>query len=239
MNIILFRPAEVELPLPRRDPRAGHLLDVLRRRPGDTFEAGQVNGPRGRGTLLAVTPDALILSFAWTEAPSSLSPLHLLIGLPRPQTARDILRDATTLGVAALHFIRTEKGEASYARSNLWQSGEWERHLIAGAEQAFCTRVPEVTHGRSLTEALALLPADAARVALDNYGAPAGLATCNLVGCKSAVLALGAERGWSTAEREQLRQAGFGFVHLGPRVLRTETACLAAITLLKARLGWL
>lgn len=238
MNIILFRPHEVELPLPRHDPRAGHILEVLRRRPGDTFDAGLINGPRGRGTLVSVENGLLLITFVWGESPPPPCPLTLVIGLPRPQTARDILRDATTLGVAALHFVCTDKGEASYARSKLWQSGEWERHLITGAEQAFCTRVPEVTHGRTLTEVLAGLPADSVRIALDNYGAPAALGTCNLIGYKSAVLALGAERGWSDAEREQLRSAGFASAHLGSRVLRTETACVAAITLLKARLGW-
>ena len=55
----------------------------------------------------------------------------------------------------------------------------------------------------------------------------------------SAVLALGADRGWSGAERDLLRQNSFTLVHLGKRVLRTETACCAAITLLKAKLGWI
>ncbi len=239
MNIILFRPAEVELPLPRHDPRAGHILQVLRRQPGDTFEAGLINGPRGHGTLVAINPDSLVLSFAWAEQPRPPDPLHLLIGLPRPQTARDILRDLTTLGVATLHFVPTEKGESSYARSKLWQSGEWERHVIAGAAQACSTQVPEVTHGRPLAEVLAALPADAGRITLDNYESSMVLSAYAPPGDKPAVLALGAERGWSAAERELFRAAGFTFAHLGSRVLRTETACVAATVLLKARLGWL
>ena len=239
MNIILFHPHEVELPLPRQDPRGRHILTVLRLQPGDSFDAGLINGPRGRGTLAAVHPGSLALSFTWTEPPPPASPLHLLIGLPRPQTARDILRDATTLGVASLHFIRTEKGEAGYARSKLWQSGEWERHVVAGAEQACCTRVPGVTHGRSLAETLAVLPAGGTRLALDNYEAASALSQVNLADPRSAVLALGAERGWSAAERDLLRASGFALVHLGRRVLRTETACVAAVTLLKARCDWL
>jgi RsmE family RNA methyltransferase len=51
------------------------------------------------------------------------------------------------------------------------------------------------------------------------------------------VLAFGAERGWSAAERALLRESGFTFAHLGERVLRTETACLVAITLIRAKLG--
>lgn len=239
MNIILFHPHEVELPLARRDPRSVHLLDVLRRRPGDTFDCGLLNGPRGRGTLVAVGDESLTLAFAWGEAPPSLPPLHLLVGLPRPQTARDILRDATSLGLAAAHFVRTESGEASYAGSTLWKTGAWRTCLVNGAAQAFCTQLPEITHGRTFREGLDSLPAGGLRLALDNYEATAGLADCLLAGAPPACLAIGAERGWSARERELLRAHGFTLVHVGSRVLRTETACVAAITLLKARLGWL
>jgi RsmE family RNA methyltransferase len=239
VNIILFHPSEVEHPLARRDPRAVHLLDVLRRQVGDTFEAGVIDGPRGRGTVAEIGTDFLRLSFAWGESPPPLSLIHVIVGLPRPQTARDILRDVTTLGVAALHFVLTDKGESSYARSSLWKSNAWRECVINGAIQAFCTRLPQVTHGHTLAHSLAQLPPDAARLALDNYEAATALNQSNLAGCTSAVIALGAERGWSAAERELLRATGFHFVHLGPRVLRTETACIAAVTLLKARLNWL
>lgn len=237
VNIILFRPSEVELPLPRSDPRARHLLTVLRRQPGDTFDAGVINGPRGKGTLVSVETERVLLTFAWAEPPPSPPPLTLIIGLPRPQTARDILREATTLGVAAMHFVRTERGEASYAESTLWHSGTWEECVINGAAQAFCTRLPEVTHGRPLPDAIAARPAGEIRLALDNYESPAALSQVTLPARRPVVLAFGAERGWSPAERTFLRQSGFTFVHLGERVLRTETACLAAITLIRAKLG--
>lgn len=248
LNLILFESAEIARPLPRSDPRARHLLDVLRRKPGDTFDAGLIDGPRGKGTLLDVGAGALTLSFQWDGSPSPLPPITLLIGLPRPQTARDILRDATTLGVAAMHFVSTEKGERSYARSTLWTSGEWRRHLIAGAEQAFDTRLPEVTHGRRLLEVLSLVPADAIRLALDNYEAETALSTRlsddGAIPCSGrnkephvVALAFGPERGWADVERAALRSAGFTLVHLGPRVLRTETAVIAAVSLARAKLG--
>ena len=52
-----------------------------------------------------------------------------------------------------------------------------------------------------------------------------------------AVLAFGPERGWSDRDRAMLRANDFALVHLGTRVLRTETAVVAAIALVKARLG--
>ncbi len=217
--------------------RAGHLLCVLRRQPGGRFECGLINGPRGMGTLVALSPDALTLSFAWGDPPAPADALTLVLGLPRPQTARDILRDATTLGVAALHFAITEKSERSYAQSTLWSTGEWQRHLITGAEQAFDTRVPSVTHGDALAQTLANLSTDNTRLALDNYEAAAPLGTCHVLRDKPVVLAFGPERGWTAADRTLLREHGFTLVHLGARVLRTETAIVAALTLVKAARG--
>lgn len=258
MNLLLFEPAETSAPLSRRDPRAAHLLGVLKRRVGDTFDAGLIDGPHGKGTLVAIGDDALTLTFAWGPPPPPSDPITLIVGLPRPQTARDILRDATTLGVAAIHFVATDKGEPSYAQSSLWHSGEWRRHVRLGAEQAFATRLPVVTHGRPLAAALDALASPApplasppksgpgdpptatdTRLALDNYESPAALSVCHVIRDKPVVLAIGSERGWSAAERDALRAAGFTFAHLGTRVLRTETACLAALTLVRAKLGLL
>lgn len=237
MNIVLFNADEAARPLPRSDPRAHHILAVLKRDPGDTFDAGLINGPRGRGTLLGINAEGLTFSFAWGEPPPPAEPVTLIVGLPRPQTARDILRDATTLGVAAMHFVVTEKGERNYAHSSLWTTGEWRRHLVAGAAQAFDTRVPEVTPGRALDDTLAALPAATRRLALDNYESAGPLGTIRLARDTHVVLALGPERGWSAGDRELLRSHNFELVHLGPRVLRCETAVIAALTLVQAARG--
>jgi len=225
-------------PLPKEDPRTRHVIEILRRKPGDRFDCGLVDGPRGKATLRAVGAGGMELEFAWEDTIPSLHPLRLLVGLPRPQTARKVLLEATTLGVGAIDFVRSEKGEASYAQSSLWSSGEWRRHLLAGAEQAFCTRLPAVNWERDLTAAIAALPAGGERIALDNYESPEPLGTLRF-SAASATLALGSERGWSARERELLRASGFRFAHLGPRVLRTETAVVAATTLALAKLGLL
>lgn len=238
VNLILFEPAELDTPLPRSDRRAVHILDVLRRKVGDTFDVALIDGPHGKATLRAIEAKTLVLAFAWNRPASGAVPapgIRLLVGLPRPQTARDILRDATTLGATAIDFVRTEKSEPGYAQSTLWRSGEWRRHVLAGAEQAFDPRVPIITHGEALATIVGTLPPGGTRIALDNYEATERLG--ELADLTAPTLALGAERGWSATERALLRAHGFRFAQLGARVLRTETACVAALAIVRAKLG--
>jgi len=238
MNLMLFSPDELARPLPADDPRAIHLREVLRRTDGAPFDCGLVNGPRGKARVIARDPAGLRFEFTWGEPPPPLPPITLLLGLPRPQTARKILGEVAAIGVSSLQFFRSEKAEASYAASRLWTSGEARRHLLAGVAQAFCTRVPELSLHDSLAAGIARVPPAPTRLALDNYEAAAALADVALAG-PPAVLAIGSERGWSARERDTLRAAGFTLTHLGARVLRVETACVAGLTLLQARLGLL
>ncbi len=235
MNIILFEPDELARPLALTDARARHILEVLRLRPGDTFDAGIIDGPRGRATIVEVRDESLVLAFKPGEEPPPLDPITLIVGMPRPQTARKVLEEATALGVAAMHFVRTESGEASYATSRLWTTGEWRRRIIDGAQQAFTTRLPAITFDRDIAGVIAAADSDDTKLALDNYESRDRLGTLEVA--TPVILAIGPERGWSSKERDMLRSAGFRFVHLGERVLRVETAVVAAVTLVRARLG--
>lgn len=237
MNLILFSEEETRGKLPLSDARAVHVLEVLRRGVGEKFDVGIVNGPRGKAEILGRDAGGLSLRFEWFERQVAVDPLVLIVGMPRPQTARRILREATALGVAEIHFVGAEKSDAGYARSTLWSSGEWRRHLVAGAEQAFSTDLPEVFFEESLGECLARLDGGlSSRVALDNYEAELGLGEFfrgAAAACPCAV-AVGGERGWGGADRELLRGAGFRLAGLGGRVLRVETAVVAGLALAKA-----
>jgi 16S rRNA (uracil1498-N3)-methyltransferase len=237
MNIVLFEPSETSLPLPRVDRRAQHVLEILRCSVGDSFDAGLIDGPRGKAMLAHMDEASLRLDFAWGDEPPPLDPITLVVGTPRPQTARKILAEATSLGVGTMHFVRSRRGEASYGRSKLWTTNEWRRHLVDGAAQAFTTRLPSVTTGRLLPEVLGSLAEQSCRLALDNYEAARPLFEAT-VGAP-VVLALGPERGWTAEERDLLRTSGFELVHLGERVLRVETACVVAAALVKAKMGLL
>jgi RsmE family RNA methyltransferase len=235
MNLVLFEPGELDQPLPRTDPRARHVLEVLRRQTGQSFDAGVVDGDIGTATIVAQNEGSLQLSFAPVRTPPALPAITLLVGMCRPQTARDLLRDAATMGVTAMHFVATERSDRSYAQSSLWTSGEWRRQLLIGAAQAFDTRLPELSWSSTLDEQLSKRTAQpGTRVALDNYEASTRLVTAN-VAATHVTLAIGPERGWGPKDREQLRAQGCTLAHLGPRVLRVESACVAALAILAAR----
>ncbi|MGE0057304.1 MAG: 16S rRNA (uracil(1498)-N(3))-methyltransferase [Dehalococcoidia bacterium] len=220
--------------MPRRDPRAVHILEVLRLSEGDSFLAGIVDGLIGRATLRSIDAEALAIDFEPERESPPLDPITLIVGLPRPQTAKKVLHEATAMGVQRIHFVRSDLGERSYAHSPLWKAGEYRRHLIDGAMQAVSTRLPEITVAQKLIDTLREEEA-VTTLALDNVDAALPLSGAKVD--LPATIAIGSERGWSDAERQVLRDAGYSIVHLGSRVLRVETATVAALALVKAQAG--
>ena len=88
----------------------------------------------------------------------------------------------------------------------------------------------------SLPDQLVVVPADALRVTLDP-SADRGIHALAVPAAGTVVVGVGPEGGWSPRDREQLVAAGFAGVRLGPRILRTETAGIAAISALQAVFG--
>ncbi len=213
--------------------RARHLRETVGLTVGGTFHVGIENGLRGIATITALAPK-LTFAVDWEKSAQARLPLTVLVGLPRPQTAKKVLHDLASLGVARLIFFESEKGDPGYLASSLWKDGEWREHVLKGTEQACSTLVPEVTRVGSLSEAIGLIDATAWKLALDPdeaTGAPEISAPA-----KAAVLAIGPERGFGDRERATLGAAGFAFAHLGDRILRVEAAALVGSALMLSQL---
>lgn len=240
MNLILFETQQAAYILTPRDLRFTHITTVLRSKKGETLFIGVPQGPTGKAVIEEISPEQIVLSTNWEGAtPQDLLPLQIVIGLPRPQTARKILQELSSIGVSSITFFKAQKGDSNYAQSSLWQTDEWESLLKKGAQQACSTTYPSIKHANSLEEALASSESsqETQKIALDIYEAQGALKAAAFRKAPMC-LALGAERGWSDGERNTLRALGFGLYHLGPRVLRTETACLAATGYLLANYFW-
>lgn len=240
MNLILLEDARESQSWPLEDPRAQHVTEVLGKKLGDIFDVGLRNGPLGKAKLLNINALSLDLAINWNDTPQMSYPVELVVGMSRPQTMRKVLQLGATLGVRAIHCVLLEKSESNYAASTLWSSSEWKRHLSLGAEQAFSTTIPELNHFESLEAYWSSRELSGFCAAFDNYESTGAWGSFKpKEGNDSFILMIGSERGWSAKERDLLRGQGVDLFSLGERVLRTETAVSAALSILYGKLGWM
>ena len=231
MNLLLFRENELHSPLLRSDLRFDHISKILKAKVGDILEGGIINGSRGKIRIDSMDKQALHFTFiASSEKQENLSSLTLIIGCPRPPTARRMIKDLCSMGVGRLIFTDTELNEKSYLRAKLWRDELYKKALIEGAMQGKSTLIPQLDRFYSLRKALESLRGGECRMVPDlTDGTNLLNLLNNSVGVmKGAVLAIGPERGWTDRERKILLDAGFAPVTLGSRVMRTETAAAVA-----------
>lgn len=243
MNIVLFEIEEWTRPLAASDVRARHLTEILKLSPGDRFAAGEVGGPVGTLEFAGYTGEDLIFARPeWNTPAPPPSRVRILVGTPRPPTARRLLKDLTTLGAAELHFVATDLGDKAYLMSTLWEDGEYRKNLWEGAAQTRTTLLPKVERHTGLRKALTAIETEgpSPKVWFDEGGEAWDKHPIHQSAGTGSVLwlAIGPERGWSPAERILLTDRGWTLAGLGPRVLRTETACSLALGVAVLK-GWM
>ncbi len=219
-----------------------HLARVLRLRPGDSVQVVD-----GRGTEFTVRLESietraaagtiLARSSSVTESPLAIT---LAQGIPKGDKMEWIVRTVTELGVTRVVPLLTERSIVRLEPGR-WRdrARRWQRVAKEAAKQCGRAVIPTVDAPRSIQEL-----ADAERAAdlrlcfwegerrglreiLDAARGPVA----------SALLVVGPEGGLAPREVETLRGRGFTSAGLGPRILRTETAGPAGVSLLQARFG--
>ena len=215
---------------------AAHLVRVLRLQPGDAcvlFNGDGQDYPARIATIGKRSVEAEVLS---VHAVDNESPLRitLLQGIARGEKMDWILQKATELGVAAVRPVHSERSEVKLEGDRAGKRvAHWRSVLVSACEQCGRARVPMLVAPLPLRDAVADLP-PVPRFLLD----PAATqAIAGLPAMQDCVLAVGPEGGWSARDRDALREAGFNGLRLGPRVLRTETAGIAAIAALQSLAG--
>ncbi|MCC7464042.1 MAG: 16S rRNA (uracil(1498)-N(3))-methyltransferase [Gammaproteobacteria bacterium] len=240
VDLPLASGATVELPA----LASSHVTRVLRLRAGDALTL--FNGRGGEYTATLARPVARdhasvkVDTHAAVERESPLA-LTLLQAIARGERMDLIVQKATELGVARIVPLTTERSVVRLdERQAARRLEHWRAVAIAACEQCGRNRPPQIdaiTDFERLADATCgLAPGERSPRLMLEPDAPAALAA-RAVGLTAATLLVGPEGGWSEREAALARRSGFTACRLGPRVLRTETAPLAALAVLQALAG--
>jgi len=223
-------------------PLLHHLRNSLRCRVGEEVWLGDGEKQRYRIQIVGITPRTLSGRILERQAmPSSGSPTFTIgQALLKGERMDWVIQKASELGAASLvplvsrHVIVRPRADRLTAQQQRWQ-----RIALEAAQQAERWEVPVVHTTREAMVFFAEQPAGTIRLFLSERADGAGLASVGLPrGPEGRVtIAVGPEGGWTKEERENALHHGFTPVTLGPRILRAETATLAALTILQSRLG--
>ena len=235
VDVALTPGATVALP----DHVAGHLVRVLRLREGDDCVLFNGDGYDYAARVAASSKRETRVEVGQARLVGNESPLRitLLQGIARGEKMDLILQKATELGVARIVPVDAERTEVRLDAARMEKRlAHWRSVVASACEQCGRARLPDVAAPVAVAEAGARSADAALRLTLDPGGEHSLVSLA--IGEDTAIaIAIGPEGGWSPRDREALRGAGFEGLRLGPRILRTETAGLAAIAALQARFG--
>lgn len=214
-------------------PQSHYLGSVMRRQPGDMVRL--FNGRDGEWSALvsAVAKKAVTLIAQRQSSRQEQVPDLWLCAAPLKKGRIDwLVEKACELGVARLQLVTTQRTVVD--KPNLERLGA---HLIEAAEQSGRTAVPELPEPMTLDRLLKSWPTARALLFADETGGDAMAATMARVPAPAAIL-IGPEGGFTVPERDAIRaHPGAVPVSLGPRILRADTAALAAVAVWQALHG--
>jgi len=216
---------------------AHHAVHVLRLRVGDAVTLFNGRGGEYAARIASMAKLHVAIDVLAHDPVERESPLRVTLvqGVSSGERMEFTIRKAVELGVAEIRpllaaaSVARPKGERAASRQ-----AHWQRIAISACEQCGRNRLPtvhpllEVKDYRVEGNATRILLSPSAELAFSTISAQVK---------DAAILAAGPEAGFSAEEERAFLDAGFVPVRLGPRVLRTETAALAALSALNTLRG--
>jgi 16S rRNA (uracil1498-N3)-methyltransferase len=237
VNLIILEPGEVNDRggVTLSGARAAHLIHVLNVSPGKRVQVGVLDGPRGFGEVLEARDGVVALRCDFeTDAPP-LPQVDLLLALPRPKVMRRLWAQIAALGVGRIILTNAGRVERDYFGAHIVSPQTYRPLLIEGLQQARDTRLPKVSvHKRLkvlLEDELDGMFSEGVRLVADPAASRSVSGSVGPGATGRILLAIGPEGGWNDFERELFAAHGFQAVGMGPRALRTDTACVALLAL--------
>ena len=217
---------------------SAHLLRVLRLRPGSELTLFNGRGGEYAATLVDTGKAGARVAVGAHDPVERESPLRLTLlqGVARGERMDFIVQKATELGVQRIVPLSCEFNVVRLDAAKLQRrASHWRAVAIAACEQCGRNRLPQLEPVGDLAAACAD-GGDAGLRLMLLPQAPAAL-TSLATGRRSVVLLVGPEGGLSGREQLIAQRSGFQACRLGPRILRAETAPLAALAALQALAG--
>jgi 16S rRNA (uracil1498-N3)-methyltransferase len=217
-----------------------HLRRVLRLREGDHLTLFDDTGREHAGVVLSLSPRVAVVRVTASTTPVRESPLALTLyqAIPKGRKMDLVIEKATELGVRAIVPFTSAfcMGTAAGAAG---KRERWQRIALAAAKQSGRTSVPAVAAPQTFAEAIASGARDDLRLLFFEDAGTSALAAVSGPprAPAAAAVVIGPEGGFSREEVATATAAGFLILGIGPRILRTETAALTAVTLVQARWG--
>jgi 16S rRNA (uracil1498-N3)-methyltransferase len=220
--------------------RAARHVGVRRLREGDAVVLFDGNRGEYAATLAKITRQGVSADIGSRHDVERESPLRLTLaqGISSGDRMDLTLQKATELGVTAIVPLACERSVVRLSPERAARRLEhWRQILISACEQCGRNRVPALAPVMDLEDWLASLgPTTDQRLLLDPL-ADAGMAEVRPQAASGVLLLVGPEGGFAAHELAATHRSGFQGARLGPRILRTETAPLAAIAILQALHG--
>jgi 16S rRNA (uracil1498-N3)-methyltransferase len=214
-----------------------HLIVVLRRIRGDAIVLFNGRGGEHPATIEKVGKRELDVRIGPRRNVERESPLPITLvqAVSKGERMDYTIQKAVELGVTAIQPVITDRVVVRLDAERWARKQEhWQGIVVAACEQSGRTRIPRVAPVRDLNDWMPTCPPDAFRLILSLTVTPT---VVRRAPGQPIVLLVGPEGGWSEIERKLADLAGFAGLALGPRVLRTETAGVAALAVLQSQWG--
>jgi 16S rRNA (uracil1498-N3)-methyltransferase len=214
--------------------QAAHLARVLRAEPGQIYDVVS-NGFLHRAEILSVSEAEVLFTLHEELESDAALPLHLLLAVFKFDHMEWAIEKATELGIARITPILARRTEKHLAQSALKRSERWRRIALEASKQSRRTDIPNIADPIPLKQALAEEKSPT-RILLSETEQTLTLTEALKAATSSqqetdTALAIGPEGGWTPEEMSLFTQHQWQSVTLGPRILRAETAAIAAIAI--------
>jgi 16S rRNA (uracil1498-N3)-methyltransferase len=219
--------------------QAAHLARVLRAEPGQIYDVVS-NGFLHRAEITHVSEDEVLFTLHEELESDAALPLHLLLAVFKFDHMEWAIEKATELGIAKITPILARRTEKHLAQSALKRAERWRRIALEASKQSRRTDIPEIADPIALNLALAEEKSPT-RILLSETEQTLTLTAALKASTSSqketdTALAIGPEGGWTPEEMTLFAHHQWQPVTLGPRILRAETAAIAAIAIASTHL---